>query len=181
MISAVITQLRDERRLCATLACLAPAAIDGLVREAIVVAVDTDAGTLAAAEEAGARSIPAASEGEGLAAACAAARGPWLLILTCGARLQSGWESAARRHIERHADSAGWFTLALDDDGAGARFAELVAGLRAGWLGRPDARQGLLISKRMHETVAMTAKDHAGFVRKLGRGGMRSLGVKALI
>ena len=39
MISAMITHLSDERRLAASLAALASAAIDGLVREALVVDV----------------------------------------------------------------------------------------------------------------------------------------------
>lgn len=147
MISAVITGLNDEARLSATLAALAPAAIDGFVREALVVDVGAGEDVLACAEDAGARAIAAVGEAEGLAAACAAAKGPWLMVLPCGARLESGWAAPARRHIERHAGKAGWFTLALDDDGAGARMAEAAANVGAAWFGRPQARQGLLVSQ----------------------------------
>lgn len=147
MISAVITALDHEAGLTATLAALAPAAIDGLVREALVVDVGAGEAVLACAEDAGARAIAAASEAEGLAAACAAARGPWLLILPCGARLETGWEACARRHVERHAGRAGWFTLAIDDDGVGARLAEAAAHVGAAWFRRPQARQGLLVAQ----------------------------------
>jgi hypothetical protein len=182
MISAVITHLSDERRLAASLAALAPAAIDGLVREALVVNVAAAAAVLDAAEDAGARAIAAPGEAEGLAAACAAARGPWLLILPAGARLQSGWESAARRHMERHAGRAGWFTLALDDDGLGARLREGLAAIRAGWFGGPAAGQGLLISQRLYGQAVGEAKavTHAALVRKLAGRRLRGLGVRAL-
>jgi hypothetical protein len=182
MISAVITRLGDERRLAASLAGLAPAAIDGLVREALVVDVGADEAVLEAADDAGARVIGAAGEAEGLAAACAAARGPWLLILPCGVRLQTGWEASARRHIERCADRAGWFTLALDAEGVGARLAEALAAIRAGWFGRPAAGQGLLISKRLFDRRVGQARaiDHAGLIRRLGSGALRGLGARAL-
>jgi hypothetical protein len=181
MISAVITSLDDAGRLTATLASLAPAAIDGLVREAVVVDVGAGEAVLAAAEDAGARVVSAAA-GEGLAAACAAARGPWLLILPSGARLQVGWEAAARRHIERHADKAGWFALSLDADGPGARLAEAAASIAAAWLGRPQPRQGLLISKAAYERVLARARaaEHARLVRALGGRGLRGLGSRVL-
>jgi hypothetical protein len=182
MISAVITSLDDERRLTASLASLASAAVDGLVREAILVDLGADAAVREAADDAGARMLAAASAAEGLAAACAAARGPWILLLTCGVRLQSGWEHAARRHIERHPEQAGWFALALDADGVGARLGEALAAAGAGWLGRPQPRQGLLISRRLFERAAgqAGAVTHERLVRRLGGRGLRALGVRAL-
>jgi hypothetical protein len=182
MISAVITHLGGQGRLAASLAALAPAAIDGLVREALVVDVGAGAAAREVADDAGARAIVAVGEAEGLAAACAAARGPWLLILPAGARLQSGWEAAARRHISRQPGRAGWFALAVDDDGPAARLSEVVAALAAGWFARPSARQGLLISRRLYDQAAGDAKviDHKTLTRNLGPRRLCPLGVRAL-
>jgi hypothetical protein len=175
MISAVITHLDEDARLGATLASLVPAAIDGLVREALVVDAGAGEALLAVAEDAGAEAIRAAGEAEGLAAACGRARGPWILILPCGTRLQAGWEAAARRHIQRRADRAGWFALALDRDGPAARVAEFGAGLAAGWLGRPHLGQSLLVPQRLIGAAA--SLDHAGLIRRLP---FSPLGARAL-
>lgn len=182
MISAVITGVGDEPRLTATLAALAPAAMGGMVREAIVVDAGAAPAAVAAAEDAGARLVSAADAAAGLAAACAAAKGPWLLILPSGARLESGWEARARRHIERHADRAGWFALALDDDRPGARLAEAAAAIGAAWLGRPQPRQGLLVAKPAYERALARARaaDHARLVRALGGRALRPIGARAL-
>lgn len=180
MISAIVTHLDGEARLSATLASLAPAAIDGLVREALVVDVGADEAVREAADDAGARLVSAASEAEGLAKACATARGTWLLILPAGVRLEARWEPAARRHIERYPSHGAWFALAVDADGIGARVSEAGAAVAAGWLGRPGPRQGLLINGQ-HARAALsgvTTLDHASLLRRVGP--LRPLGVKAL-
>jgi hypothetical protein len=180
MLTAIITDLTDARRLSATLAALAPAAVDGLVREALLVDVGASAETREAAEDAGARLILASGEAEGLAAACAASRGAWLLVLPCGARLESRWEPAVRRHVERHPLQAGRFDLALDADGPSARVSEAFAKARAA-LGGPDPRAGLLTPQRL----LAGALGGTGQARRegLGRrmGPIRSLGVRLLI
>ena len=145
MITAVITTFNDERRLGATLATLAPAPLDALVREVIIADAASTDDTLAVAEAVGARAIV----GEGaLDRACREARQPWLLILPAGARLELGWEVAARGHIRRQPAAGGWFRLSLADDGAAARLDEAWANFAARWLGRPRPRQGLLIAAR---------------------------------
>ena len=73
MLTAIITDLRDEARLEATLAALAPAAIDGFIRQLLVIAEGAGADTLALAEDAGADAVA------GFADACVRARQPWLL------------------------------------------------------------------------------------------------------
>jgi len=133
MISAVILAAGDERALALTLAALAPAAVDGLVREVIV--AGGDARVAEVAEEAGAQ------RAESEAAAIASAKQPWLLVLTAGARPQVGWESAARGHMAHFADYGGRFRLSVAAPGLAARVAEL----QAAWFGRPE--QGLLIAK----------------------------------
>jgi len=88
MLTAIITDLRDEARLEATLAALAPAAIDGFVRQLLVIVEGADAAALALAEDAGADAV------DGFAGACAQARHPWLLILVCSADGRgAGWST----------------------------------------------------------------------------------------
>ena len=121
----------------------------GLLREVIVADRTGSAAVAALADEAGARLV---SVGAGsLAEACAAARQAWMLLLVSGARLESGWEQAAWRHINDHGDSAGWFRLALRGGGFGGRLEEARADLAARVLGRTRAEQGLLISRRLYE------------------------------
>jgi glycosyltransferase involved in cell wall biosynthesis len=109
MISVVIATLNDERTLGETLGALVAAAVDGLVREVIV--VDTGSGdhTLEIADDAGAR-ILTASGPDALAQGCAMAKSDWLLILNAKAPVPDGWEKAAADHIRLHADQAGWWS-----------------------------------------------------------------------
>lgn len=174
MISAVIATLNDEARLEATLAALTPPAIDGFVREVIIADAGSTDTTRAIAEEAGARVVAAKSAG-GLDEGCAAARQPWLLLLKAGTRPQAGWEQAAWRHINDHADRAGVFRLSLKAGGLGARAAEMAASL-----GRPRAEQGLLIPRRLFEE---TLERRGGPIRlplRLARGSLRRLDARIL-
>lgn len=148
MISVVIPTLNAAETLLPSLAALIPAAVDGLVREVVVADGGSTDATLAMADDAGARIVSAPADRDGAyAAGCAAAKGPWLLILAPEMRLGSEWEAAAKAHINDYPKSAGYFRLALDDHGAGARLKEVMAGLFA----RPGDAQGLLISKALYE------------------------------
>lgn len=133
MISVVIQAgAGDEERLARTLASLVPAAVEGAVREAIVVNEDRAGEVARVADHAGCR--VAAS----LAAAVEAARGDWLLLLEPGARLLEGWSEVALAHVGQGGKPA---RLARD---ASVRIS-LRQRLRA--RGRPLAR-GLLIARR---------------------------------
>jgi len=147
VISAIITTRNDAPRLTATLATLASAAIDGLVRELIVADSGSTDQTLELAEEAGARVVAGIGD-RALEEACQSARQAWLLILPAGARLQIGWEAAVRGHMRRHPAAGGWFRLSRAEPGLGARLDELWAEGAAQWLGRLRAEQGLLIAAR---------------------------------
>ena len=178
MISAVIATLNDEARLEATLAALTPPAIDGFVREVIVADAGSTDATLAIAEEAGARIVAAKSAGA-LGEGCAAARQPWLLLLKPGTRPQAGWEQAAWRHINDHADSAGFFRLSLKAGGLGPRAAEIRAALGAS-LGRLRAEQGLLIPRRLLEEMLETRRGPVSLPLRVGRGSLRGLKARIL-
>jgi glycosyltransferase involved in cell wall biosynthesis len=109
MISVVIATLNDERTLGETMGALIAAAVDGLVREVIVVDAGSSDHTLEIADDAGAR-ILKASGPTAVAQGCAMARSDWLLILDAKAAPPTGWEKAAADHIREHGDQAGWWT-----------------------------------------------------------------------
>lgn len=133
MISVLIeTGEGDEERLARTLASLVPAAVDGVVREAIVVDAGRAGGLALVADHAGCRM--AAS----LAEAIETARGDWLLLLEPGARLLEGWSEVALAHAGNGGRPA---RLTRD---ASVRVS-LRQRLRS--RGRPLAR-GLLIARR---------------------------------
>jgi glycosyltransferase involved in cell wall biosynthesis len=178
MISTVIATLNDEARLEATLAALTPPAIDGFVREVIVADAGSSDATLAIAEEAGARIVTARGAGA-LGEGCAAARQPWLLLLRPGTRPQAGWEQAAWRHINDHADRAGYFQLSLKAGGFGPRTAEVRAALGAS-LGRPRAEQGLLIPRRLFENMLETRRGPIRLPLRIRRGSLRALNTRIL-
>lgn len=146
MISAVISTLNEAEGLAVTLASLVPAAVSGLVSQVVVADGGSTDATLEVVEDAGAKLVH--SEG-GLAAGCAAAKGPWLLLLDPGARLEAGWEAAARDHLAHHAQEAGYFRLALDDHRVRARLKEAWWALRTSVAG-PSPEQGLLVSARAY-------------------------------
>ena len=172
MISVVIATRNDAPRLTATLAALAPAAMDGFVRQVIVADGGSTDETLEVAEDAGADVVTT-----GFADAIAAARQPWLLILAPGVRPQVGWERAAQAHMRDYSDHAGWFDLALAEAGIGARVREVMA---RSAIGHFRIEQGPLIRSQRLERFA-PIKDHQALIRKLGGSQSRRLGVRVLV
>lgn len=154
MISVVIPTLNAAATLQPALAPLVAAAVDGLVREVVLADGGSTDDTLALAEDAGARLVSTEpGRGVQLAAGCAAAKGPWLLVLHADTELADGWAQAAADHIARRPDRAGYFRFAFDDRGARARFWEQGVALRCAALELPYGDQGLLISKKLYEHV----------------------------
>jgi hypothetical protein len=179
MISVVTATLNDGERLGPTLAALTSAALDGFVREVIVADDGSTDGTLAAAEDAGARFF-GVDGSPALAAGCACARQPWLLLLEPGTRPQAGWEQAAWRHINDHSDRAGWFRLSLRAEGLRARATEARITLEAGLIGRLVAENGLLISRRLYEARLETHAPPAALPLRLPRSALRPLNARVL-
>jgi glycosyltransferase involved in cell wall biosynthesis len=174
MISVVVPTLNAAGSLAETLIPLIRAAVDGLVREVVVADGGSTDETLAIADDAGARLVRAGpSTGEQAEAGCAAAKGPWLMILYPGMRLGSEWAAAVKAHIEDHPKSAAYFRLALDDHRAGARLKEAgsaVAGLFA-W---PGADQGLVLPKRLYDEVGGFEAE-GSLARRIGKARLRPL------
>ncbi len=141
MISVVIPTLDSARTLPVTLAGLVGAALEGLVKEVLVADAGSTDATMEIAEDAGADVVAG-----GVAAACAAARGDWLLILEPGVKLSPDWETAAAMHMARTWERAGRFRPSND----GRRPARLLAeALRLPLKGD----EGLLISRRLYDQL----------------------------
>lgn len=166
MISVVIATHNAGQTLPQALSALVPAAVANLVREVVVADAGSTDETLAVVDDAGARLVAG-----DLAEGCAAAKGPWLLILPPDIRLMPEWEAAARDHMEHHASEAGWFRLALDDHRASARLKEALSAVGGG------GREGVLISKRLYDQTGVAPGQ---VMKKLGGGKVRPLAARAV-
>jgi glycosyltransferase involved in cell wall biosynthesis len=112
MICVVLPTLNAERTLAKALGGLTRAAMDGLVREVVVVDGGSNDATVEVADDAGAEILTTAAErGTQLAAGAAAGKSPWIMSLRQDAHLLPGWETVVARHIEAAPGKAAWFTL----------------------------------------------------------------------
>jgi rSAM/selenodomain-associated transferase 2 len=179
MISVVIPTLNAEATLGGTLSALVPAAVDGLVREVIVVDGGSKDRTREIVDDAGAQLLDErAGRGRQLAAGAAQARFPWLLFLHADTTLEPGWERETARFMERvdsgdHPPSAAAFRFALDDQGPKPRLLERLVALRCRLLRLPYGDQGLLLPKSLYETIGgfspLSLMEDVDLVRRLGR------------
>lgn len=137
-LSVVVPALDAAATLPETLAALAAARADGLLREVLVVDGGSGDETVAVARRWTTRVLTAAaSRGAQLAAGGAAATGDWLLFLHADTRLGPGWAAAARAFMARPGserpgskERAAAFRLALDDSDPRARRVERLANWR---------------------------------------------------
>ncbi|HEY8246921.1 MAG TPA: glycosyltransferase [Hyphomicrobium sp.] len=178
MISVVIPTLNAETTLPATLTALVPAALDGLVREVIVVDGGSKDCTREIADQSGAELIAAPSNrGAQMRAGANAARHAWLLFLNADTILDAGWEREAAHFMERvdsgrsrHAAAA--FRFALDDDGFAPRALEGLVRLRCATLRLPYGEQGLLIARSAYDKAgghrAVPLMEDVDLVRRIG-------------
>ena len=190
MISVIIPTLNAETCLAETLAALVPAAVDGLIREAIVVDGGSSDRTLAIVDSAGAELVRAGGgRGSQLAAGAAKARFPWLLFLHADTALAPGWEREASQFMERvdtgaRPVAAAAFRFALDDMGARPRVLERLVALRCSCLRLPYGDQGLLIPKRLYDEIGgyrpLPLMEDVDLVRRLGRRRVVMLGSRAV-
>jgi rSAM/selenodomain-associated transferase 2 len=180
MITVVIPTLNAETSLAATLTSLIPGAVDGVVRQVIVVDGGSTDRTLRIAEDSGAdivRSEP--GRGGQLRAGASVARFPWLLFLHADTALGSGWEREVAAFIERvdigqRPPAAAAFRFALDDMGFLPRMIEAGVALRCTLFRLPYGDQGLLIPRRLYEEIGgfkpIPLMEDVEIVRRLGRG-----------
>lgn len=179
MISVIIPTLDAEAGLVQTLAALVPAALDGLIREVIVVDGGSGDRTRQIADEAGAVILTrSGGRGRQLAAGGRKARFPWLLFLHADTVLEAGWERETAAFMEavdsgRRPPQAAAFRFALDDAGLRPRLLERLVALRCGLLRLPYGDQGLLLPKALYEEIggypALPLMEDVAIVQLLGR------------
>jgi hypothetical protein len=99
MISVVLVASEDLPGLAAQMTMLVSAAVDGLVKEVVLVG-DDGPGVQALAEDSGARLVTARGDvGARLAAGVAVARGDWILTLRAAPALREGWREPVEKHL----------------------------------------------------------------------------------
>jgi rSAM/selenodomain-associated transferase 2 len=190
MISVIIPTLNAETGLAQTLGALVPAALDGLVRQVILVDGGSTDRTTEIADEAGVTLITR-SGGRGcqLAAGAAKARFPWLLFLHADTVLDPGWEREATAFMEavdtgKRPPAAAAFRFALDDAGPRPRLLERLVALRCALLRLPYGDQGLLMPKALYAEIggypAHPLMEDVGLVLRLGRRRVSLLHTRAV-
>ncbi|ATC24264.1 cell wall biosynthesis glycosyltransferase [Caulobacter vibrioides] len=143
MISVVLIASEDLPGLAAQMAMLVPAAVDGLVKEVVLVAGD-EPGVAVLAEDSGARLVRVEGDtADRLAAAVAAARGDWILTLRAAPVLREGWREPVERHLAGGAGGA----------------ASLVA--PSGLLGRLASKMHGVLLRRLDWPAAGTLDEKA--------------------
>jgi hypothetical protein len=145
MLSVIIDARQDAERLPALLGQLTAGAVDGVVRQVLIVAVDGQAGIDGLCEEMGAEAHPT------LEAAGAAARAEQLLILPADFRLRDGWIGSLNGHLTRHGAAA--VVIGLSDAGLFGRrpFGVLVE------RGRLEGRRGADL-QRLRRDLGLRAR-----------------------
>ncbi len=177
VLSVVIPALDAASSLPATLGALAPGARDGQFGEIVVVDGGSRDATVALARQGGARVLNVArGRGGQLAAGATMTSGAWLLFLHADTVLDQAWSGAVRAFVEAPENSvrAAVFRFALDDADPRARRIERWARWRGRVWGLPYGDQGLLISRRLYESLGgfrpLPLMEDVDLVRRIGRG-----------
>lgn len=175
-LSVIIPALNASAALPATLAALGPAAVEGLIREVIVVDGGSSDETRAIADGAGARVIGAApGRGGQLAEGARAARGDWFLFLHADTVLEPGWAREAAAFMRAPGPCAAVFTLAFDAMGLAPKIVAAGAMIRTRVFRAPYGDQGLLLPRARYEAAGgyrpLPLMEDVEFVDRLKRDG----------
>ena len=152
-ISVIIPTLNAAEGLPQCLSALAPAAIDGLIKEVIVSDGGSGDKTLAIADAAGAKIVKgAAGRGGQIKRGAERARGKWLLFLHADTVLSENWDDQCRLHIANNEGPA-VFKLRFDSDDWRAGLVAQGANLRTRVFNLPYGDQGLLITHALYNDI----------------------------
>ena len=142
----IIMECRDnEAELAQTLSVLVAGAVEGLVRDVIVLDHGSRDGSATVADAAGCRFLDTWD----LADVLGSARGDWLLLLEPGARPLSGWVEAIADHVAAHPGPARF---------RGARKRPFLQRLRQ----RLPLEEGYLVTKRQAAAAVRPGMGLAG-------------------
>lgn len=179
MISVIIPTLNAGQRLPSTLSALVPAAVDGIVREVLIVDGGSTDRTRQVADHAGAEFLEAErGRGSQLAHGAMRAKFPWLLFLHADTVLEDGWDRKALQFMRRtdlgeRPRAAAAFHFKLDDKGLAPRTLEALVRMRCALLRLPYGDQGLLMSRSLYAEIGgfkpLAIMEDVDMVRRLGR------------
>lgn len=175
MLSIIMPTLNASGHLPQSLSALVSGALDGLVKELIVIDGGSDDATLLIADEAGARIINSEpGRGTQLQTGGKAAKSEWLLFLHADTVLADGWVNEVEEFIKGgHEGNAGVFRFALDDNRTRARVLEMIVRIRCKLLALPYGDQGLLISRQFYDEIGgfknIVLMEDVDIIRRIGR------------
>jgi len=176
MLSIIIPTLNAEKHLPRTLSALVAGALEGLVKELVVVDGGSDDATIAIADEAGAKIINSEKgRGRQLRAGGKAAKSDWLLFLHGDTVLADSWLEEVGSFIRHENDRrAGVFRFKLDDKRGRARLLEIIVKIRCRLLALPYGDQGLLISRKLYTEIGgfkpLVLMEDVDIISRIGRG-----------
>lgn len=190
MITVILATKNNEVDLAIALSALVTAAVEGIVREVVVVDGGSQDGTATVADAAGCTLVTGAGP-DALMSAADNARTEWLLFLSPLSVLDPAWHGEVLSYLDqailsgKAETSAATFRLRRGDAGFGARLAEISSVFRSRMIAAPYAEQGLLISKAFYRSLgghkalpAMTDMELAG---RIGRRRLKLLRSHALV
>jgi len=152
-LSIILPTLDAAENLGPTLAALTEGLGAGLIAEVIFADGGSKDDTRSIAEDVGAKFIVSPrGRGPQMAKGANHARADWLLFLHSDSILQPGWTKAVQAHLTKP-ESAGFFRLTFDDTTLPARIVGQWANFRARMYDLPYGDQGLLISRKLYESI----------------------------
>ena len=191
MITAIFAARDVEIPLAYALQALVPAAMEGVLREVIVIDRGSNDGTADVADAAGCEVVKGSETLEDdLRVAAERARSDWLLFLSPTSVLESGWHSDALEFIDRSLEAgtarscAAVFRLGRGRRSPRSRMAEGLATFRTRALAAPYEEQGLLIPRALYRSLGgrrnLTAMAEVDLTRRIGRRRLTLLGKHAM-
>ncbi len=156
MLSVVIPTLNAASRLPLCLDALVGPAVDGLVKEVVVVDGGSEDASVQIADGFGAKILTAPpGRGGQMKKGAEAARAPWLLFLHADTVLEEGWAEEAGAFIDAAGanQAAAVFTLQFYNPGLAPRLVATGAMARTKLFKSPYGDQGLLISRALYDEV----------------------------